>query len=601
MDRNTLIGTILIAIIMFVWLFWLAPPPQEPELTPDNPTEETQPVAPPQATTPELAERPPVVTDSLLAQAQQGEAETILVETDLYRAEFTTQGATLRSFLLREYTDFDQETPVQLIDPDSEGAMSMVFTTPNSHLVDTRTLFFTPSASDGFVDASTVARELAFSVNIGEGTLRYVYTFTPGSYEVGFRIEEDNAASFMTPEGYELSWNGAVPFSENPNTQDTELTHHGAYARSGTDVDGFTLASDEYMEATLRGNVSWIGVKNKYFAAVVIPDRLADAAELIGERVGTPEAGTVNEYFTASLLMPGPPAEVDAYRLYLGPLEFYRITAYDLGLYDMIDYGWDAFEWMTRPLAKFIFIPTFTFLAKFLPNYGLVIIVFAILLKLLLFPLTRSSYRSMARMRELQPKLEAIKEKYGDDPQKQQQAMMKMYKETGVNPLGGCMPMLLQYPIIIALWQYLQQAIQIRQQGFLWANDLSAPDVILNLPFTIPFYGDFVAGFTILMGVSMIVQMRIQQGSAATSNPQMKMFMYIMPLFIFVIFNRFPSGLSLYYLIYNIVTAVQQKFINRSLEKEQADDASSNGKSRFGNNASKGKRADRKARKAGVK
>src|SRR5690606_29551276 len=148
--------------------------------------------------------------------------------------------------------------------------------------------------------------------NIVEGTLRYVYTFTPGSYEVGFRIEEDNAASFMTPEGYEMSWNGAEPSTENPNTQDAGLTHHRAYARSGTDVVGFTLASDEYMEATLRGNVSWIGVKNKYFAAVVIPDRLADAAELIGERVGTPEAGTVNEYFTASLLMPGPPAEVDA-------------------------------------------------------------------------------------------------------------------------------------------------------------------------------------------------------------------------------------------------------------------------------------------------
>ncbi len=600
MDRNTLIGTVLIAIIMFVWLFWLAPPPQEPEVTPDNPTQQITPVEPP-STTPELAEAPSLVSDSLLARVQQGEAQILTVETDLYTAQFSTKGATLLSFELKQFTMFDQETPVELVDPDSEGAMGMVFTTPNSHVVDTRTFFFTPSITEDRLDASSTERELAFEAAVGEGTLRYVYTFTPESYEVGFRIEETNVATYMTPEGYELVWNGAVPFSENANTQDTELTHHGAHARSGTDVDGITLASDEYAERTLRGSVSWIGVKNKYFGAVVIPDRLADAAELIGERTGNPEAGTVNEYFTASLLMPGPPAEVDAYRLYMGPLEFYRITAYDLGLYDMIDYGWDAFEWMTRPLAKFIFIPSFTFLAKFLPNYGLVIIVFAIILKLLLFPLTRSSYRSMARMRELQPKMEAIKEKYGDDPQKQQQAMMKMYKETGVNPLGGCMPMLLQYPIIIALWQYLQQSIQIRQQSFLWASDLSAPDVIFDLPFTIPFYGNFVAGFTILMGLSMIVQMRIQQGNAATSNPQMKMFTYLMPVFIFVIFNRFPSGLSLYYLIYNVVTAVQQKFINASIEKAKDDDGNTNGKARPNGKATNKKKADRKARKARVK
>jgi YidC/Oxa1 family membrane protein insertase len=179
-------------------------------------------------------------------------------------------------------------------------------------------------------------------------------------------------------------------------------------------------------------------------------------------------------------------------------------------------------------------------------------------------------------MRDLQPQMEAIKEKYGDNPQKQQEAMMKMYKETGVNPLGGCMPMLLQYPIIIALWRFLPQAIEIRQQGFLWASDLSAPDKILQLPFEIPFYGDFVAGFTLLMGLSMIVQMKVQMASTP-SNPQMKIITYLMPVMIFAIFNRFASGLSLYYLCYNVLTAVQQKWINRSLEKEKEKNAASNG------------------------
>ena len=145
---------------------------------------------------------------------------------------------------------------------------------------------------------------------------------------------------------------------------------------------------------------------------------------------------------------------------------------------------------------------------------------------------------------------------------------MKMYRETGVNPLGGCMPMLLQYPVIIALWQFLPQSIQIRQQGFLWANDLSAPDAILQLPFTIPLYGDFVAGFTLLMGISMVVQMKIQMASQP-STTQTKIFTYVFPVIIFAIFNSLASGLSLYYLCFNVLTAFQQKFINKSLEKEK--------------------------------
>jgi YidC/Oxa1 family membrane protein insertase len=246
-------------------------------------------------------------------------------------------------------------------------------------------------------------------------------------------------------------------------------------------------------------------------------------------------------------------------------MELSRIRQYDVGLYDMVDYGWDFFETVTRPLAKFVFVPVFDFLHTFIPSWGLVIIVFSILVKLALYPLTKSSFTSMAKMRELQPRMEAIKAKHPDSPQKQQEAMMKMYKETGVNPVGGCLPMLLQYPIIIALWQFLPQAIEIRQQGFLWATDLSAPDVIFHLPFTIPFYGDFVSGFTILMGISMVFQMRLQ--ASPSTNAQAKIFTYVFPVMIFVIFNRLAAGLNLYYLCYNVLSAAQQQMINRNLHQ----------------------------------
>ncbi|HMB93875.1 MAG TPA: membrane protein insertase YidC [Rhodothermales bacterium] len=582
MDRNVVIATVLIGLIMFVWLYFLTPPPQPQPVGEEQAIVDTQVVAQPEPEIPqdELVTAPQTTisaTDSVMAAAQEGEAQLITVDSDLYQAQFSTKGGTLVSFVLKEYFKFDQETPVQLVDSSAAGALSMVFTTPTSHLIDTRTLFFEPSFNDDTLRVTEAGASLSFETKLGSGTIRQTYTFTPEEYDVGLRIEQINPSAFQTDDGYELAWNGALPFTESATNRKEEAIKLGAYARSGGEVEGIALDSDTFEEMTLRGDVSWIAVKNKYFTATVMPETPAREAELVGERFGELDDPGLRESYRASLLMPAPTAEADEFTMYLGPLEFYRISKFDRGLYGMVDYGWDAFAWMTRPLAKFIFIPFFTFLSGFISNFGLVIIIFAITIKMLLYPLTKTSYRSMARMRELQPLMQEIKEKYADDPQKQQEATMKMYREQKVNPLGGCLPMLLQYPIIIALWQFLQQSIEIRQQGFLWANDLSAPDVILNLPFTIPFYGDYVAGFTLLMGLSLVVQMRVQ--ATPTAGMQGKMLMYFMPIMLFVIFNSLPSGLSLYYLCYNVITAIQQKYINHQLEVEKKTEAASgNGK-----------------------
>ncbi len=574
MDRNVVIATILTALIMFVWLWWLAPPPpptptvrdtlQAAEATP----EDVLAAAETPATTEELLGP---LTDTLLAAAQKGQARLITIETDLYQAQLSTKGATLVSLKLKKYNTYDFETPVQLVDTTKPGALSLVFTTPASHLVDTRALYFQTTVSSDTLRVTDGPVDVVFEVPIGTGRIRQIYTFAPDDYEVKLRIEQEGAATFSTLEGYELVWNGGVPFAERD--RDDEARHSGAFARSGGELEKITLDRNRTEEKRLAGQVDWVAVKNKFFTAVLIPSGETRGAELVGERLGEPEDPSYWEDYAARLLMPRPEdGQVDEFRLYLGPMEYFRLARYDLGLYDMVDYGWDAFEWMTRPLAKFIFIPLFTLLGRLLGNYGLAIIVFALLVKIALYPLTRASFRSMARMRELQPELEAIREKYADNPQKQQEAMMKLYREKKINPLGGCLPMLLQWPVLIALWQYFQQSLIVRQQAFLWAQDLSAPDPILHLPFTIPLYGDFVAGFTLLMGLSMIIQMHIQ--SAATpSNPQTKILTYIFPVFIFAIFNRLSSALNLYYLCYNIFSAIQQFWINRSLEKEKAQAA----------------------------
>jgi len=575
-DRNVVTATILIAGIMIVWLFVLSPQPTEvPSQTyPPADSELVAPQSP--VTSPEESSDLEAeneisllaVTDSTIAGASEGTERFITVETDLYEATFSTKGATIVSFILKEYKKFDQVTPVQMVDSTNGGAIALAFTTPANHFVDTRSFYFTSDHSTDRLVARDAPAELSFEVAVGMGTIRQTYTFTPGNYEVGLSIDKTNASTFVTREGYELIWEGGIPFSEGDVR--TEAQAAGAFASSGGEVEEINLNSDEFEEQRLSGNVTWASIKSRYFTSVVIPSQATRGAELIGEKSGDEDTDDLWEDYTVRMLMP--PATVDRadeFRFYIGPMEFYRLTGYNIGLYDMVNYGW--FGWLTRPLAKFIFIPVFTFLASFIPSYGLVIIVFSILIKIVVYPLTQKSFKSMARMKELQPKMEAIKEKHGDNPQKQQEAMMKMYKETGVNPLGGCLPMLLQYPIIIALWLFLPQAIEIRQQGFLWAADLSAPDVILNLPFNIPLYGDFVGGFTLLMGISMIVQMKIQTTSAV-QNAQTKIFTYVFPVMIFAIFNRLASGLSLYYLCYNVFTAIQQKYINTHLKTEKEED-----------------------------
>ena len=259
--------------------------------------------------------------------------------------------------------------------------------------------------------------------------------------------------------------------------------------------------------------------------------------------------------------------------MYVGPLSYETLKVFDDHAYDMVDTGYSLLRWFSDPLVRYIIIPYFSFAGDFM-NYGIAIIIFAILIKLILYPLTKKSYRSMAAMKDLQPKMQEIQEKYKDNPQKQQEATLKLYKKSGVNPLGGCLPNLLQLPILITLWRYFQDSILLRQQEFLWANDLSAPDYILSLPFSIPFLGDQIAGFVLLMTGAMFVQSNIMGGMGApggggAAGGQMAALKYIFPFMLLFIFNNFAAGLSLYYLVYNIVSILQQLLINRQLDHEK--------------------------------
>jgi YidC/Oxa1 family membrane protein insertase len=592
LDRNAVLGILLISLLLLVWMLTQTPRPEDVSTpsTQEEVVEEPQ-LGPAESADDGAVRRAP--TDSLFASAVGGAPREVVVLTDRQVAAFSTRGGTFTSLTLRNY-DTASGDPVELIS-DSTGALALGFNPPQGGYVDTRTLSFRPVVDGEVFTGDTLrvtdeAREIAFEAPIGEGAIRLAYTFAPDTYQVGFRVEAARTNILAQGGGYSLTWDGALPLAEADPGQ--EVTQAGAYVRWGGDTNVLRLTEPGELEPlNASGDIDWVAIKTKFFVASILPDDAVSErtggridATLTGQQIGeADDGGTFAQDYSATLDLTSLPAgSSDAYTLYLGPVELRRLAALDL--YDVVDFGFG--ETITRPIARYLIAPTLAFLTTVIPNFGVAILVFALLVKLLLWPLTAASYKNAARMRELQPKMAAIKEKYGDDPQKQQEATLKMYKEEKINPLGGCLPMLLQYPILISLWRYFQSTLVIRQQGFLWAQDLSAPDPILHLPFTIPLYGDFVAGFTLLMGLSMIVQMKVSMSGSTAIGGQQKVIMYVLPATFFLFFNRFPSGLSLYYLGFNFLSIIQQRLVNR---KVHADIES-------GKEPAPGAKADRKAK-----
>ena len=254
--------------------------------------------------------------------------------------------------------------------------------------------------------------------------------------------------------------------------------------------------------------------------------------------------------------------------LYLGPNKYEVLDKYQRSYEELIPLGWGILGWINRGVV----LTVFNFLEDYGLNYGLIILIIAVLIKMVLFPLTYSSYRSMAKMRVLKPEIDELNEKY-DDAMKRQQAQMELYNKAGVSPLGGCLPMLLQFPILIALFQFFPSSIELRQQAFLWADDLSTYDSIYNLPFEIPFYGDHVSLFTLLMTVSTLIYTWMNQqltGSASNQQfPQMKYIIYLMPIMFLGVFNSYASGLSYYYFVANMITFGQQFAIRSFIDEDK--------------------------------
>jgi YidC/Oxa1 family membrane protein insertase len=331
-------------------------------------------------------------------------------------------------------------------------------------------------------------------------------------------------------------------------------------------TDYLTEAGDQ--QETLEKKTNWIGFKKQYFTSVLVAKQGFTKGNL--ETISLKGSKKYSKELKASLELPYTGSNATSYdfSFYVGPNHFQTLKAFDQGFEKQIPLGWGILGWIN----KFAVIPVFNFLDSLNWSYGIIILVLTLLIKVVLLPLTYKAYLSTAKMKVLKPEMDEINVKFEkEDPMKKQQAVMELYRKAGVNPLGGCLPVLLQMPILFAMFRFFPASIELRQKGFLWATDLSTYDSIYDLPFNIPWYGDHVSLFTLLMTVSTLLYTRMNS-SQFTGNAQMesmKWIMYLMPIVFLGVFNNYSAGLSYYYFLANMMTFTQQAIIKRLVNEDE--------------------------------
>ncbi len=545
------------------------PDTQEQDLQQSDETADTQ-TQKPQTLRPDEQEQQNM---GIFSAASIADTSEIIVKTPLYRATFTNVGAGPSQMMLKDYETWDHK-PVHMIKDTTQSAYSMGFLTSENFNVETNELVFEPLTN---VDSLTIAEDdtaqVRYALNISENKrIVYTYTLNGNSHEFDLDVTFEGLERDIIGGTVDFGWTSPLNFTEkDPAT--TEAMYAAAYVYTGGEMERLKVSEAGRNEQDYNGTIDWVATRTKFFTQIIKTSNNTQGALLVGEQTGASDNVNTNHIYRSFVTTNISQQGNASFNLFAGPMAYHALTSYDTQAYGMVDTGYAWLSWMSDPLVEYLIIPYFDMVEGYM-GVGLAIILFAFLIKLVLYPLTKKSYRSMAAMKELQPKMQEIKEKYADDPEKQQKKTMQLYKEEGVNPLGGCLPNLLQLPILITLWRFFQNSILIRQQEFLWAGDLSAPDYILSLPFEIPFLGDQLAGFVLLMTGAMMVQSNLTGGmgpggGGGGAGPNMAALKYIFPFMLLFIFNNFAAGLSLYYLIYNVVSILQQLVIYRQMDKEK--------------------------------
>lgn len=547
MDRNTITGFLLIFAMVIVYQLYFVP---APDATVDTQTTQVQ--------TPEGQEAiVPIPAAGTAEQDSTYTARTAVLESEQLTVVVSTDGGNLVSAELRDgYLNFWNKEPIKLWADDASDVnwVARGEGSYNQH-------FDIVQADQGRV----------VMANRGEGPLREL-TYTIQGYLVDVQARFDDARGKV---GFQWQADGA----HNEKGLEWERQNSSIYFREhGRGRDYLYEGKDD--AATIEAPVEWVAFKQNYFAAIVGSDVGFDSGTLRSLPPTDEQDTLVNMRYGMDVTLPTQDIdgrEVASLRFYFGPNEVDALGTSGWGEIErVINFGWWIFGWINRNLI----FPVYAFLAHYIGSAGLIVLIMTLLIKSILAPITWKNYVSSAKMRVLKPDLEAINAKYPDqeDAMQRQQETMKLYRDSGVNPLAGCIPQLIQMPLLYAMFRFFPANIELRGKSFLWAEDLAAYDSILDLPFAIPFYGAHVSGFTLLMAASMFFYMNqnMSQQSMPTQPgmPDMRIMMKIMPFFMLFFFNRYASGLSLYYFMANVTTmgqvfAVKKFFIDEDKIREK--------------------------------
>ena len=546
MDRNTLIAFLLISVVLIFtpkYMDFVSPPPpniEEIEVF-NEPNEKPKTAA-------NILE-----PDSLLFVEKQKEAEKnnlethnetfTIIENNLYRATVSSvNGGSFTSFVIKNYYKPDS-IPVDLLSGlKNENLLFFIEDLDGDPINVNRSWKLETEYIPKFInDEHTLVYSL---VVMGEKITKKL-TFSPDTYALQIEIDCSEIRNTIFRD-LEVGWFGGLAPTEEDIVGDQ--TYFKSYVFQGGELESQKVKLGESEEQTFNGPANWVAVRTKYFVSAFIPKNPSS----VEKTILTSDFQKKERYNVSFVVESG---RKSAFTLYLGPLEYDQIKTLSVDLDMVMDFGWS----FIRPISKGV-LYTLKEIHKFVPNYGFVLIIFSFLVKLIVYPLTKKSYQSTAAMQTIQPEISALRDKYKSNPQKLNQATMQLYKEKGVNPLGGCLPMLLQMPLLFALFQVFRTTIELRAEPFVWwIKDLSAPDTIIHLPFTVPIYGNQISVLPVLMVVSMFIQQRMM--SPGAQQPQQKTMQYFMTGFFFLMFNSFPSGLNLYYTLFNVLTILQQKLV----------------------------------------
>ena len=498
------------------------------------------------------------------------EDRDIVVENDVMIITFSTRGGSVKSVELKDYQTYDS-LPLVLLDEQSRFGLNF-FTRSNKNIV-TEELGFV-SSSDGFTISGDEEKSIAFRLNSTDGSyLEFNYSIRGNDYMVGADINMVGLEKVLAPRTSELllDWKVNTPSLEKSRQSQVEKSTL-YYKYDEQDVDYISERSDE--KEDFEADIKWVSLKQQFFNTSIIADNSFSKYNAFGETQTFGDSSKYIKALSTTLSIPFGGGDIETFGMsfFFGPNKYDVLESYGISLEQIIDLGWGILGWIN----EYAVIEVFNALDSTSLSYGIIILILTVLLKLVLFPITYKTYMSGAKMRVLKPEIAEINAKHGDDAMKKQQATMALYRQTGVNPLAGCIPMLIQMPILIAMFKFFPASIELRQESFLWATDLSTFDSVFDLGFTIPFYGDHVSLFTILMAISLAFYTKFnsQMGMGATAEgpmaAQMKIMMYLMPVMMLFFFNNYPAGLSYYYFLANVISLLQTLLIQKVFINEDA-------------------------------